>query len=298
MSTSTSPVILEIHSLELDLECKDVPPFFGQTDSGKLRPFLTLCYAPQASRMMSYRLHTGVPDRRTVATVLHEALVQLREQSEGPPTEDQPLQSPMVFGHGIQYTCYSQGIHIRFVSPNQRISGAIERFFSRLNTRLLHSVPTNTSDQGTQPGSDREYVTLAEIERMLSRFSKQYCHSANRMAERHSHSYWLAYSCTKRADPHVFASLLEGLDDQNTTIWSKRDQDPRMEPGNCTDLPPEMSIVVILDPSLLIPETQDGSSLDERISPTSKREEQPALEHPEMCTPEERATSPKEGEMK
>lgn len=269
MNRSTSPVILEIHTLVLDLLPGDVPPSPDQTDSGRLRPSLTLCYAPQARRMMSYRLHTGAPDRCTVATILHEALVQLREPSEGIPTEDQPLQGPMVFEHGIHW--YSPGIHIRYVSPHQRISGAVERFFTLLDTRLLHSV---SSDQGTWPESNRELVTLAEIERMLSRFSKKYYHTANRMVERHSHSSWHAYSSTKRADPHVFASLLEGPDDQNTTTGSKRDQEPRME-GNCTDLPPEMSIVVILDPSLLMPETQDGPPSDERMSPTSEREEQP-----------------------
>jgi len=255
MSTSTSPVILEIHSLELDFECKDVPPFFGQTDSGKLRPSLTFCYAPQASRMMSYRLHTGVPDRRTVATVLHEALVQLREQSERTPTEAQPLQSPTSFGHGRQYTCYRQGILLRFVSSKQRFSGVIERFFLTLNKQLLHSGLTDTPDPGTQPGSSRERIALAEIEHMLSQFSRSTYHSANSMAEQHSRSYWQAYSSTKGADPHLFAVLLEGLDDQNTTSGSKRDQEPRMEPDNCTDLPPEMSIVIVLDPSLLMPET-------------------------------------------
>ena len=278
MNRSTSPVILEIHTLVLDLLPRDVPPSPDQTDSGRLRPSLTLCYAPQASRMMSYRLHAGAPDRRTVATVLHEALVQLREPFEGAPTEDQPLQGPMVFEHGIQYTWYNPGIHIRYVSPHQRISGAIERFFSLLNTRPLHSVSTNTGDQGTRPGNNREPVTLAEIERMLSRFSKRYCHTANRMAERHSHPSWQDYSSTKRADPHVFASLLEGPDGQNTTTGSKRHQESRMEPGNCTDLPPEMSIVVKLDPSLLMPEIQDGPSSDEQMSPTSEREEQPALD--------------------
>ena len=109
---------------------------------------------------------------------------------------------------------------------------------------------------------------------MLSRFSKKYCHTANRMAGRYPHFPWQAYSSTKRADPQGFASLLEGPADQNTTTGSKRDQEPRMEPGNCTDLPPEMSIVVVLDPSLLMPETQDGPSSDERMSPTSEREEQ------------------------
>lgn len=273
MNISTSPVILEIHTLVLDLLPGDAPPSRDLTDSGRLRPSLTLCYAPRLRRMMSYRLHTGAPDRRTVATVLHESLVQLREPSEGIPAEDRPLQGPLVFEHGIQYTWYSPGIHIRYVSPHQRISGAIERFFTLLDTRLLHSVSTHTGDQGTRPGSNRELVTLAEIERMLSRFSKKSYHTANRMAERHSHSSWQAYSSTKRADPHVFASFLEGPDDQNTTTGSKRDQEPRME-GNCTDLPPEMSIVVILDPSLLMPETQDGPLSDERMIPTSEREEQ------------------------
>ncbi len=283
MNRSTSPVILEIHTLVLDLLPRDVPPSPDQTDSGRLRPSLTLCYAPQASRTMSYRLHAGAPDRRTVATVLHEALVQLREPSEGTPTEDQPLQGPMVFEHGIQYTWYSPGIHIRYVSPHQCISGAIERFFPLLNTRPLHSVSTNMSDQGTRPGNNREPVTLAEIERMLSRFSKKYYHTANRMAGRCPHSPWQAYSSTKRVDPHGFASLLEGPDDQNTTTRSKRHQESRMEPGNCTDLPPEMSIVVKLDPSLLMPETQDGPSSDEQMSPISEREEQPA---PDICCAE------------
>jgi len=298
MSTSTSPVILEIHSLELDLECKDVPPFFGQTHSGKLRPSLTLCYAPQASRMMSYRLHTGVPDRHTVATVLHEALVQLQEQPEGTPTEAQSFQSPTSFGHGIQYTCYRQGILLRFVSSKQRFSGAIERFFLTLNTQLLHSAPTDTPVPGIQPGRSRERITLTEIEHMLSQFSRSNCQSANSMAEQHARSYWQAYSSTKGADPHLFAMLLEGLDHQNTTSGSKRDQEPRMEPDNCTDLPPGMSIVIILDPSLLMTETQDVPSSDERMSPTSKREEQPALAHPEMSTPGERATSPRGVEKK
>ena len=268
MSMSSSPVILEICSQMLDFELEDAPPF-GRTESGKLRPFLTLCYAPQTSRMMSHRLHTGAPDRHTIASVLHEALVQLHEQPEGTPTEEQSHQRSISFGACIQSTFYSQGILLRFVSPDQRFSGAIERFFLTLNQQLLYSVPVDTDNQGAQPGKRIGHITLAEIERMLSSFSRRNCHTVGSMAEQHSQDC----SSIKGADPHVFAMLLEELNHQNTTTRSKRGQEPRVEPDNCADLPPGTSIVVILDPSLLLPETQEGSSLDKPIGPGNKREE-------------------------
>ncbi len=289
MSTSSSPVILEIRSQMLDFELEDAPPI-GRTESGKPRPSLTLCYAPQTSRMMSYRLHTGAPDRYTIASVLHEALIQLHEQPEGTITEEQSHQSSISFGPCIQSTFYSQGILLRFVSPDQRFSGAIERFFLTLNQRLWYSVLIEKDDQGAQPEKKIAHITLAEIERMLSRFSRRKCHTVGSMVEQHSQDC----SSTKGADPPVFSLLLEELNHQNTTTRSKRGQEPRVEPGECADLPVGMSIVVILDSSLL--ETQEVFSPDEPIGPGDKREEQPALAHPEMSTPGERTPFPREEE--
>jgi hypothetical protein len=83
MSTSGSPLVLQVHTTLINVEIVDRRCRTYRTASGRLRPYFTFCFAPEAHLVMSYTLGFDPPDQRSLVTLLHAAIM----QSPKKPTE-------------------------------------------------------------------------------------------------------------------------------------------------------------------------------------------------------------------
>src|SRR5260370_8004765 len=84
MSMTLKQIAYQIHSALLDIEVVDTRRALYRTVGGRLRPFFTFVFAPEAGLILAHTLSTDPPTPQTITALLYKATTLPADQTSGP----------------------------------------------------------------------------------------------------------------------------------------------------------------------------------------------------------------------
>lgn len=224
MNFSPGQNVYELRTLLLDIELKDVRQRSYRAASGKLRPYLTIVFAPVGSFVAAYSLSPEPPNQRSISALLFRAMTQ---------TEAHP------FG-GIPK-------EIRFDGSAAPSKGGGEQFLEMLQARLREALSDHRG-----PIAEAANPTLDELEHILKDCLAEYHRSAT---SEWKQSRLAAHRFPGASDPRRLATLLgEGVRRAVTStgiLYHTR----RYWHDELASLPPGTEVIIYPTPSLTIPKS-------------------------------------------
>lgn len=183
-----------------------------RTQSGMVRPWLTLCIDSRSRVVMAAIFSYDRPDRHTVAAAIREAILLSEEKPYGGiPHEIRVDNGYELLSHHVHQL--TQELHIMLLpcTPHQpQQKGIVERFFGTLNTRLWSDQPgyvgSNTVERDPHA---KATLTLQELEERFWHFIGQYHQEIHSETHEAPLEYWLTRCYAEPADPRQLDVLLQ-----------------------------------------------------------------------------------------
>lgn len=212
-----SLIIYQADHTTLDIVVKDLRE--KPTESGEVRPYLTLFQEARSRLILGWVLSYDTPDRFVVGAALRMALI-----SGGIPHAIWVDQGKAFLAGYIVEIIEAVSSKHNILPPHQpQLKGRVERIFGTINTRLLETLPgyvsSNTKDR---PQNVKAKLTITQLYRKLHHFiTKEYNHEPHSSLEGSTpYEYWYEY-CSNTRDvnkAHLNELLMEG----ETRVVDKR----------------------------------------------------------------------------
>ena len=255
MSTSGSHVVYEIHTVVVDIEILDRRHRKYRSASGRIRPYLTFCFAPKASMVMSFILSLDRPDQRSLAALLHAAILQTEEKPYGGIPDEIRLYSQILVGFSLQKALDTLGITFRTLSDKLSPSGEVERFIATLTRDIWGAILDYTGFQGSQPVEVSKSLRLHEMEDALRSYFAQYHQKLNSETGKSPLSFWQTHCVSVRANQRQLTTLLGEHIPRTVTHQGIHYRAQRYWHDNLAELGPGTKVLICPTPSLSTPRT-------------------------------------------
>ncbi len=255
MSTSGSQVVYEIHTLVVDGEIIDRRHCKYRTASGRIRPYLTFCFAPKANLVMSFTLSADRPDQRSLAALLYAAILQSEEKPFGGIPDEIRLYSQIPVGLPLQKALDTLGITLRTLSDELSPSGEVERFIATLKRDVWEAIFDYTGLQGSQPEEVSKSLTLHEMEDALRSYLAHHHQKVNSESGKSPLSLWQTHCVSERADQRRLTELLGERIPRIVTHNGIHYRARRYWHDDLAELAPGTEVLICPTPTLSTPRT-------------------------------------------
>ncbi len=199
-------IAYQIHSALLDIEVVDTRRALYRTVGGRLRPFFTFVFAPEAGLILAHTLSTDPPTRQTITALLYKAMTQPADQTSGAiPGAIWLDENTSSFASSLQRLSVKLSIPIRCFPTDLHLTGKAERFLASLNKHIWSALPGYVGDG---QGDRTKYLTLEDVEDILEDYLKVYHQSPNSQTGESPLICWQHNCSPASADPRKLAKLL------------------------------------------------------------------------------------------
>ncbi len=250
MSFSPGQDVYELRTLLLDIEVKDVRLLSYRAASGKLRPYLTVVFAPAGSAVPAYRLSPEPPNQQSISALLFRALTQPEANPFGCiPKEICFDGSAAPFLPHLQGACGDLGISLRPLTGEHPSTGEGERFLETLQSRMREALPAY---MGPMAGNETVHPTLNELEHILKTCLAECHRSANNEG---GQSPLVVHGFPVAADLRRLVRLLGESARRVVTLKGISYHARRYWHDELASLPPGTEVIIYATPSLTIPKS-------------------------------------------
>jgi putative transposase len=210
---SSSLISYQMDHTLVDVLVKDLRNEKIQTQSGMIRPWLTICVDSRSRLLLAAVFAYDRPNRHTVATAIREAvLVSDHKFYGGIPHEIWVDNGKELLSHHVEQLTQELHIMLQPCAPHHpQQKGIVERFFGTLNTRLWSRQPGYVASNTVERDPNAKAVlTLDELEERFWDFiDNEYHHEVHSQTQETPIEYWTKHCYAEPADPRLLDILLK-----------------------------------------------------------------------------------------
>lgn len=205
-------ITYQIDHTPVDMLVKDLRSEPYRTESGEVRPWLTLCIDSRSRLVMAAIFGYDRPDRYAVAAAIRDAvLTSDTKQYGGKPHEIWVDHGHELLSHHVSQLTQALHIVLHPCKPHRpQEKGIVERFFGTLNTRLWADQPgyvaSNTQDRNPHVQAT---LTLSQMENLFWHFIHQYHQEVHSETQETPLAYWEHHCYAEPANPRDLDMLLK-----------------------------------------------------------------------------------------